>query len=459
MRKCLPALRKPWRLCKINRPAKQVLEVSRITYTEALEYIHTAHRTCVKHGLENMRHLLCLLGDPQNALRFVHIAGTNGKGSVAAMLASVLRAQGYKTGLYTSPFVMCFNERIRIGDALIPDDTLTALTQEVKEKIDLIAEPEKRPTEFQVITAIAFLHFCRQNCDIVVLETGMGGRLDPTNVIGQPLCSIITSISYDHMKYLGDTLSQIAFEKCGIIKPHGFVVAYPQQRDEALAVICDECENKGARLTIAPVPGHIQSSCLGNIFDCGGFERVEIPLAGAYQPYNAATVLTAVQVLRNERGVAVSDEAVYRGMKAVSWAGRFEILSAAPLVILDGAHNADAMAQLKRSMQDIVKNKPVTLVLGMLRDKQFALCAQTLAPIAQNVITTTVSNPRSASAGELAESISGIKKAVICPDPTDAAKLALELAGKNGVVLVSGSLYLIGELRQYFMDKIAGSAV
>lgn len=429
----------------------------RITYAEALEYIHTAHRSAVKHGLDNIRNLLNLLGNPHRNLSVIHIAGTNGKGSVASMIASMLHAQGYKTGLYTSPYVTRFNERIRIDGTEIADDQLAALTEEVKRAIDTISDPWIRPTEFQVITAIAFLYFYRQKCDYVILETGMGGRLDPTNIVENTLCSVITSIGYDHMNRLGNTLPQIAFEKCGIIKQNGVVVTYPAQKSEVLDVILRECEKKGARLIIADMPIDIKSTASGNEFNYASFGRVKISLTGTYQPYNAATALAVVQALRKYTDVQLSDEAVYRGMLNASWPGRFEILSERPVIIVDGAHNIDGMARFSSSIVHMYQNKPITLVFGMMRDKQYKDCARLISPIAKHVITTTVPSPRSASAEELAESCSGAENVIVCPIPKKAAELALELTGIDGIIAVIGSLYLVGELRQYLIDKLKTS--
>ena len=304
-------------------------------YKEALAYIHAVENLGSKPGLSRIRELMEKLGDPQKDLRFIHIAGTNGKGSCAAMTASVLKAAGYKTGLYTSPYLYRFNERMQINGRQIDDDVLAEIVSRVKPAAEAMAD---RPTEFELMTAVALLWYAQEKCDVVVLEVGLGGRFDATNIIGPPEAAVIMNIGLDHTAVLGDTVEQIAFEKAGIIKPGTDVVLF-QQGEAVTEVVRRRCAEEGARLHIADFSQIVSEfdSLYGQSFTYRG-QPYALPLLGAHQLKNAAVVLELVQVLR-EKGWTLEQSDVEHGLYAVSWPGRFELLSDEPLFVVDGGHN------------------------------------------------------------------------------------------------------------------------
>ena len=400
--------------------------------SQALEYIHSIPKFVRPLGNAGLAGLLDALSNPHERLRFIHIAGTNGKGSTAAMTAEILRRAGFRTGLFTSPFIEIFNERIKINGENIPDSDLAALTAEVKAAAE---EGGHSVSEFAFITAMAFLYFYRKKCGYVVLETGMGGRLDATNIIPVPEVSAITSISLDHMQYLGGTLEEIAAEKCGIIKENGIAVAYPN--DSVMSVI----ENHAAQLHAELI------KCEKAVpSENGGFiyKGREYPLAlkGEYQPQNAALVIEIINVLRR-KGAQISDKAVFDGLSNVTWPARFEFLS--DRLIIDGGHNIDGIRALKRSLLSL--GRPVIIVMAMMQDKMCAECVAELAPAAKHFIATELDMPRCLDAESLL-SMAGKGECVVpC---AKAVQKALDLADTNDVVCVCGSLYLAGEIRKKF---------
>ena len=308
-----------------------------MNYESALEYIHAVQWAGHKPGLSRTRTLLAALGDPHKKLRFVHVAGTNGKGSTSAMLASCLHAAGYRVGLYTSPFINRFNERIQVDGEQIPDDALVRLVERVRPAAEAMSDV---PTEFEIITALGMLWFAEEKCDIVVLEVGLGGTLDSTNVIDPPECAVITALGMDHVKELGPTLADIAAAKAGIIKPGSPVVSYGGV-PEADAVIARTAEEKHAPLTVVDFSRlNVEGGSLDAVaFDFDGLDGIRLPLIGSYQPKNAALAITALRVLRG-RGWDIPDSAIRTGLEQVSWPGRFELLRHAPAFLLDGSHNA-----------------------------------------------------------------------------------------------------------------------
>ena len=307
-----------------------------MTLDEALHYIHAVCWKGSIPGLERISALLGAMGHPERKCKFVHVAGTNGKGSTCAMLASIFQAAGYKTGLYTSPFIVEFGERIQVNGQMISNDDICALTEYVKPFAESIFE---QPTEFEMVTAIGFEYFARQQCDIVVCEVGMGGEFDATNVILPPEAAILCNIGLDHTEFLGDTLEKIAATKSGIIKPGCDAVIYREQ-PSVEAVFEERCKKVGAKLHKANFDSiRLRSHGLeGQVFDCDGYEALELPLLGDHQLHNAAVVLTAVDALRT-RGWKLPEEAVRKGLKDVKWPGRFELLRKDPLFIIDGGHN------------------------------------------------------------------------------------------------------------------------
>lgn len=419
-------------------------------YREVLRYIGGTKKFGAKLGLEKPRRLMELLGDPQDSLRFVHIAGTNGKGSTAAFLSEILIRSGYKTGLFTSPFLHEFNERMRVDGKNISDDVLGQVMERVKRAADRMEqEGEEYPTEFEIVTAAAFCYFAQEACDIVILEVGLGGRFDATNIIRTPLLSVITSIGLDHTQYLGDTVEQIAFEKCGIIKEDGVVVCACNQRAEALAVIRSTAAERGCRLTVCDVAAFTECECSakGNRFFYRGTEY-RTGLRGEYQIENALTAITAAEEL-SRLGLKISPEAVRTGLLAARWSGRLETLCSSPLVIADGSHNPDGMRAFARSAAKLAGGRRMVCVVGMMKDKDCGAALIELARAVRCVVLTTVENPRAAGAEELARLAQGHFDEIHCRDDVGGAlRLAAELAGADGIVFAVGSLYLIGSVRR-----------
>ena len=411
-----------------------------MTYQEALEYIHGISWTFCKPGLERTEELCRLLGNPEKSLKFIHVAGTNGKGSFSSMLSSILTEAGYRVGLYTSPYIYRFNERMRVGGVDIPDATLAEITEFVKPYADSM---EEKPTEFELITAIAFEYFRREGCEVVVLEAGMGGRLDSTNVIRNPLLSVITGIALDHTAFLGDTVEKIAGEKAGIIKDSSPVL-FGGTDEGARAVIRAEAERRGSEFYEADYSRlSVKSADLsGAAFDYKEWLDVKINLLGLYQPRNASLVLEASEVLKS-RGLSISEENIRRGLERARWRARFEIINDEPTVIFDGAHNPEGIAAAVKSIKHYFGNRRVTVMTGMMRDKDYRAVAKSLSEVADRAFTVTPDNPRALSAEEFAEVLGEYG---ISATPTESIEEALSLgmteARESGAPLFSlGSLY------------------
>lgn len=416
-----------------------------MTVSEALSYIHSVSWKGSVPGLSRTRELLRRLGNPQNQLKFVHIAGTNGKGSTAAMLASVLRAAGYRTGLYTSPYISCFNERMQVDGAMIPDEELAEITEAVRPHADAMADA---PTEFELVTAVAMVFFARHSCDLVVLEVGLGGELDSTNVISTPEAAVICNIGLDHTQVLGDTLEAIAGAKAGIIKG-GDVVIYRGERCVE-RVFEEKCAAVGAVLHRADFERLrlISHSLYGQVFDCGDRKKLELPLLGGHQLKNAAVALAAIDVL-TQKGWKISEDAVRRGLKTVSWPGRFELLSEQPLFIVDGGHNPQCIAALTENVRTYLSGKKITALTGVMADKDFGEMFSCIAPYISRFVAVTPDNPRALKAASLAEMLSGFGKPVsCCDDVAQGVRLAMEQTDANGAVLAFGSLYMVGTIRE-----------
>lgn len=374
-----------------------------MTYDEALEYIHGISWTFCKPGLERINALCKALGNPEKHLKFIHVAGTNGKGSFCSMTESVLRKAGYKVGLYTSPFIYRFNERMRVNGEDIPDGTLAEITEYVKPFADAM---EDKPTEFELITAIAFEYFKREGCDVVVLECGMGGRLDSTNVIRNPYLSVITGISLDHTAFLGDTVEKIALEKAGIIKDRAPVL-FGGEDEGAKRVISEVASSRGSDIFFADYSAlKIKKSDLeGSIFDYKTLQNINISLLGLYQPRNAALVLEGIEILKNQ-GLNIPDDAVRAGLSEAKWRARFEIIGREPLVIFDGAHNPEGICAAVQSIKQYFGDRKLVLVSGVLKDKDYHAIANSMAEVISDAFTITPDNPRALSAKEFAEVLS-----------------------------------------------------
>ena len=419
-----------------------------MTYEEALSYIHSICWKGSKLGLDRTRELLGKLDDPQKELKFIHIAGTNGKGSTAAMLSSILEEAGYRVGLYTSPFINRFNERMQVNHQPIPDEELAALTEYVRPHADAMADS---PTEFELITALAMVWFARQKCDIVVLEVGMGGELDSTNIIDVPEAAVIAAMGLDHVKELGPTMADIARAKAGIIKEGGRVVSYGGnlEADEVIAAVC---RARNASLCqpdfSAIVPGDF--SLEGQTFSYKGWRGLRIPLVGAYQMNNAAVVLETVEVLR-QRGWSVSDEAVRQGLADTRWPARFEVLRRDPVFIVDGGHNPHGIRATAESLRRLFPGRKITFVTGVMADKDVEHILGLIVPLADQFFTVRPDNPRAMDAGELARRIEAMgAKATACASVRDGVDRAIQAEGPHGVACALGSLYMSGEVRSCF---------
>ncbi len=411
-----------------------------MNYQEAINYIHQTPKFARELGNRMLEKLLLHLNNPQNNLRIVHIAGTNGKGSTASMLAEILKEAGYCCGLYTSPYIQRFNERIRVNGVEIPDAELAEIITNLKNTIERYDAPV---SEFALDTAAAFCWFQKQRCDIVVLETGLGGRLDATNVITNPLVTVLTAIGMDHMQYLGNSIKKITAEKCGIIKENSPVVSYPLQEREALAVIQSHVKEKNCPLFMADIPERTEDGIIsqGNRYTLG--------LQGEFQAYNASTVLKTVEVLQ-ELGFQIPDNAIYNGLKKAKNMARFERFG--DRIILDGGHNVPAAKALVSSLKEL--HKPIYFCLAMMEDKDCQGYINEIAQIAKGVVVTQIPMPRCMSAQKLEMNLKPYQLPVETEeDPHIALEKTIEMAGNDGYVCVCGSLYLAGELRP-FLTKL-----
>ncbi len=416
-----------------------------MNYEQALEYIHSVNWAFCKPGLARITALCRALGDPQKKLRFIHVAGTNGKGSTSAMLASILQKAGYRTGLYTSPYIRTFCERIRVDGENIPQNTLAKLTERIRPIADAMAD---KPTEFELITALAFEHFYQSKCDVVVLEVGLGGRLDSTNVIENTALSIITGIDFDHTALLGNTIEEIAAEKAGIIK-EGRPVLFGGGKGAAYDTVCAVAQEKNAPFCVVDRSTYLQkeASLDGTIFDYTHYTDLHLPLLGAYQPYNATLVLTAIELLR-EQGFAIDEQAVRQGLAAVRWPARFELLSRDPIILYDGGHNPEGVRAAVASVQSYFGTQKVNLLSGVMADKDRAEMIDTMKPIVAHAFAVTPNNPRALAAKEYAAQLAshGIP-ATSYASVAEGVRAAVESSKQEGIPLLClGSLYLYEEV-------------
>ena len=416
-----------------------------MTYQEALHYIHSNFWQGSKPGLSRTRTLLDLLGNPQKKLKFIHVAGTNGKGSFCSMLSSILTQAGYRVGTYTSPYILRFNERMKVLGNDIPDDTLARLTEKV---LPLADSMEEKPTEFELITAIAMEYFFEEQCDVVVLECGMGGRLDSTNVVENVLLSVITGIALDHTAFLGDTEEAIALEKAGIIKK-GIPVLYCGKEGDAERVIEEKAVAMNAPFhTVDRTELCIKKQELsGTVLDIGSRKDLFLPLLGSYQPKNCQNVLNGIDLLIN-LGLAISENAIKEGLKAVTWPARYEILKKDPTVLFDGGHNPEGVDGAVKSTKTYFGEKKLLILTGVMADKDYPYMVSRMVEVGKEAFCITPSNPRALKAEKLAETFrkSGIS-AEAFDTPEAALCAAIEKAKKEKMaVLCLGSLYMYGEI-------------
>ena len=418
-----------------------------MTLDEALYYIHSVCWKGSVPGLERISALLDKMGHPERKLKFIHVTGTNGKGSTCAMLASMFTKAGYKTGLYTSPFLIRFNERIQIDGVQISDEEICRITEYIKPLADSIFE---QPTEFEMVTALGFEYFARQGCDLVVCEVGMGGEFDATNVILPPEAAVICNIGLDHTEVLGDTLEKIAATKSGIIKPGCDAVIYREQ-PSVEAVIEDRCKAVGAKLHKADFADiHLLSHDLtGQVFDWERFKRLKLPLLGDHQLHNAAVALTTATVMQ-QRGWKLTDDDIREGLASVRWPGRFDVRRSDPLFIIDGGHNPQCAQTVADNLARYFPGRRITLLVGVLADKDYPAMFAALDGQAAAYIAATPLSPRALPAAELGEYLKRFGKPVaVCADPAQAAELALAHAAPEDVICAVGSLYMAGAIRTY----------
>lgn len=425
-----------------------------------IDRIHEFNRFGMVLGLDRMEELLRRLGNPQDDLKVIHVAGTNGKGSVSKYLEEGLSACGYKMGLYTSPYIETFNERIRYDGADISDEDLEYYGQKVVSAAEaMVADGLDSPTEFEVVTAIAFLYFAGRQADITILEVGLGGIGDSTNVVKSPLASVITSISYDHMAQLGSSLAEIAVNKAGIIKTGCPVIANVPQRDAA-KIIARKAYAMGSRLyDISGIHAAVSdetpfSQKVSMELYEKSYSDVEISMVGRHQAENLKTALATLEILRKSGAVKLGREALYEGLKRARQPGRFEVISEDPLVIIDGAHNEAGAQALQETMAQHFAGKKILLVAGILADKEIDSIVKFLTKITDHIIVTEPDNPRKLAAEKLAEHVADFGAAAeVVSDVEAAVHRAKELADGYDVILFAGSLYLIGDVRRLWRNE------
>jgi len=423
-----------------------------MNYAEAIEYIHSVSWRGSRPGLSRTAELAEKMGNPQDSLKFIHVAGTNGKGSFCKMTDSVLREAGYKTGLYISPYIKTFNERMSIDGTDISDDELAAITEQVKSRVETM---EDHPTEFEIVTVIAFEYFKRNKCDFVVLEVGMGGRLDSTNIIKDPILSVITGIDFDHTAYLGDTIEKIAFEKAGIIKS-GCPVLYSGKRhdfedeDSALKMISQVAAEKKSPIYVTnyAMLKNVKSTLDGSSFDFCEFDNVRIPLLALYQAENAASVLTAAKILSGMMKLPV--DSIYSGMANVEWSGRFELLCRDPIVISDGAHNPQGIGVTVESIKHYFKGKKVNIITGLMADKDYVEMIEAIKDITEFAYTVSSGDPRALDAEIYSKEMKkhGIS-AKSYDNVADAVRVACADSRNKAIPLIAlGTLHMYAELKK-----------
>ena len=416
-----------------------------MTLQQATDYIHSKFRKGAVPGLDRVRQLLGMLGNPEKKLKFIHIAGTNGKGSTAAMTASILTKAGYRTGLFTSPFIYRFHERIQLSGEQISDEDLVEVVEYVRNFAETMAE---QPTEFELVVGIAMEYYARKQADIVVLEVGMGGEKDATNAIEVPEVAVITNIGLDHTDALGNTLEEIARAKAGIFKENGSAVVY--RGTPGVEAVYDEvCRERDVKLRRADFDSlrRVSHSLEGQVFDCGDRKGLELPLLGDHQLHNAAVVLAVADTLM-EQGWKITEEHIRQGMKEVSWPGRFDIVSRDPLFIIDGGHNPQCIEALVKNIRDYLAGRRVIALVGVLADKDYGEMFRPVMELVERFVCVTPDSPRKLEAKLLAEYLrnNGAEACGYDAMPEGVAE-ALELAGKDGVVLCFGSLYSIGDIK------------
>ncbi|MDD3394362.1 MAG: bifunctional folylpolyglutamate synthase/dihydrofolate synthase [Anaerotignum sp.] len=429
-----------------------------MNYQESIYYLEEEIGFASCPGLERITELMEALGNPEKTLKVIHIAGTNGKGSAAALLSSMLQESGLRTATYTSPHLETYNERFLINGQEISDEAFAKIMTRTKEACtQLVAQGKDAPTLFEVITGAAFLYFAEENVDIAIIEVGLGGKYDATNIIENPILSIIMSISMDHTDFLGNTIEQIAAEKAGIIKKSCPLVLYSQEELVYNIVKCRADTLEAPLYCPSDAKINISSQSLdGTVFDVKStsfaYDGLFLPLLGQHQIQNCVTILEACEVLKGS-GFPLTEEQIRAGISKAFWAGRMEICKKSPMVVLDGAHNADGIRRLAENVNIYFKNYSITLVLGVLGDKEYEKMAELILPLANQVVFTEPHSERKLDAETLAN-ITHHKELPFYIEPMleKAYQTALNITQESGMILCCGSLYMIGALRSYILS-------
>ncbi len=420
---------------------------------EAINYLHSLEKFGIRPGMERIRALCAELGNPQEKLKVVHVAGTNGKGSTSTMISNILRQSGYNTGLFISPYVTDFRERIQYNGNMIEKNELAECVEAVKNAIEKISADGIQPTEFEAVTAAAFLYFEKKKCDFVVLEVGLGGRLDSTNVILAPYVSVLTSISLDHTAILGDTIEEIVNEKCGIIKFGAETVVYPFQNEKAMKIIEKTCTERCNSMKIPDI------SCL-QIYDeklegtSASYKGIEflLPLSGKHMIYNACTAIEAIRSL-SRLGIIISDEAVKNGIEKSIMPARMELIKKKPVIILDGGHNEGCAAALCDFIKKHLADKRIVMVSSMMADKDYISYLSSVCPFAETFIATKADVPRALGSSDLCESAKKFcKNCYDISEPKKAIIAARNILQPDDALIICGSFYLAGEIRDSLLN-------
>lgn len=464
-----------------NRNAMPRDYKTNMDYKEALEYYNSLNVRGMKFGLDRIRLLMNYLSDPDKVLRIIHVAGTNGKGSVIAFTSSILSKAGYQVGAYTSPHLLRINETIRIGNENISDSDFARIIFEIKSVTESNQDlKDAELSSFEILTVVAMQYFKENKCDFVLLEVGLGGRLDATNVITSPLISVITKIAYDHVGILGHDIESITREKAGIIKGNSIVVLSSQDYSEVLTIVKERCQDLNSQLILVDSlssedfnsscstlehPFSSSSPSSGQAFNYKHLENIKIKLLGTHQIYNAATAIEIIFAL-TKYGIEINEKDIYDGLKEAYWSCRLELIRTNPMIIIDAAHNVDGVEALvdyltlvapKNIINNEIKSKKITFIFGVLKDKNYIEILEKIVPIAERIITVTPNNSRALAAKTLAEIIKeyGVES-VACDSVQDAIKLSIEgneelgiaQAKQNSVICIFGSLFYVGEARE-----------
>lgn len=421
-----------------------------MNYSEVRAILESASGLGSRPGLHNIGRLCALLEDPQDKLKFIHVAGTNGKGSVCAMIAGVVKAAGYKTGMYLSPYLEDYTDSFYINGKKVSKPDFARILTIVNEKAQIMAGEGSPPTEFEILTVCAFLLFLQKGCDYVILETGMGGDLDATNIIKTTLVSVITAISIDHTAFLGGSVEEIVWHKCGIIKKGGITVCYPDQKPSVINIVKETSENKKNILYVPDMNAlAVKSTGLeGTHIRYQGLD-INIPIPGRHQALNAITSIETVNALRERYGLDITDENIVMGISEAYLPARQEVLLKKPLVILDGSHNIQGIEALADTLRKNLKGRSITVIMGMLKDKQYEQAIAMMASFADKFIAVKPDNPRALDPGETAEIAQRYcAGSFACDDFREAVKSAAEFSGNGGAIVICGSLYLAAKMRR-----------